>query len=79
MKVSVREATDASTDAFADGGRTNWIQKAVPASHKGRLHRALDVPEGEKIPASKLAKAASSDNPHMRKMANFAKTMKGLG
>jgi hypothetical protein len=56
----------------------SWIKKAVPASHKGRLHKALGVPEGEKLPASKLASAANSSNPHMRKMANFAKTMKKL-
>ena len=66
-------------DGYAAGGHVKkWIQKAVPESHKGRLHRALGVPEGEKIPPGKLAKAENSEDPHMRKMAQFAKTMQGL-
>jgi len=38
----------------------------------------LHVPEGEKIPTKKMAKAAHSDNPHMRRMAGLAKTLKGM-
>jgi hypothetical protein len=38
----------------------------------------LGVPEGEKIPASKMAKARHSDNPHVRRMAGLAKTLKGF-
>jgi len=38
----------------------------------------LGVPQGEKIPASKLAKAAHSDNPKIRKRAALAKTLKGM-
>lgn len=53
-----------------------WIQGAI--KHPGALHRALHVPEGEKIPAKKLAKAAHSSNPTMRKRANLAKTLKHL-
>jgi hypothetical protein len=53
-----------------------WIQKAI--KHPGGLHRALHVPEGEKIPAKKVAKASHSDNPRLRRMANLAKTLKGL-
>ena len=48
----------------------------IKASHKGKLHKALGVPKGQKIPASKLAKAAKSKSPAMRKMANFAKNAK---
>jgi len=33
------------------------------------------VPEGEKIPAKKLAKAAKSSNPKLAKEANLAKTL----
>jgi len=33
------------------------------------------VPEGEKIPAKKMAKAAKSTNPKVAKMANLAKTL----
>ena len=55
-----------------------WIQKALPKSSKGKLHKALKVKEGEKIPAKKMAKALHSENPHVRKMANFAKTLRGI-
>jgi len=62
-----------------DHMRGKWIQKAVPESHKGRLHRALGVPADKPIPAGKLAQAAASSNPHMQHMAQFAKNVKGLG
>ncbi len=45
-------------------------------AHKGKLHRALGVPEGEKIPAKKLARAKDSSSPAMQKMANFATVSK---
>lgn len=64
-----------TTTGKAAGGR-NWIAGAI--KHPGALHRALHVPAGEKIPAKKLAKAAHSDNPTMRRRANLAKTLKGL-
>lgn len=37
-----------------------WIQKTGidRPGHKGRLHRALGIPEGTKIPATLLASAA---------------------
>lgn len=50
----------------------NFMAGAV--KHPGGLHRALGVPTGERIPASKLSQAASSNNPRIRKMANLAKT-----
>lgn len=53
-----------------------WIQSAI--KRPGALHRALHVPEGEKIPAKKMSKAAHSDNPRMRKMANLASTLKAM-
>lgn len=55
----------------------NWIAGAT--KNKGALHRSLGVPEGKKIPAGKLAKAAKSDNPKLRKQANLAKTLKKFG
>lgn len=55
-----------------------WIQKAIPNSHKGALHRELGVPEGKKIPAKKLTKAAKSSNPKLRKQVNLARTLSGL-
>ena len=53
-----------------------FIQKAI--KHPGSLRRTLDVPEGEKIPAKKLAKAVKSKNPLTRKRAALAKTLKKL-
>ena len=55
-----------------------WISQAVKPSRKGALHRALGVPEGEKIPAKKLKAAGDSDNPRIRKEAALAKTLKGF-
>lgn len=43
---------------------------------KGALHEELGVPQGEKIPESKLDSAAHSSNPTLRKRAVLAKTMK---
>ena len=51
-----------------------WIQGAI--KHKGALHRALGVAEGKKIPASSMAKARKSKNPHISKMAALASTLK---
>ena len=42
-----------------------WIQKAVDPSHKGDLHKALHVPQGEKIPKGKIEKATHSKNAHL--------------
>ena len=56
----------------ADGGG-NWIAGAT--KNKGALHRKLHVPEGEKIPAKKLAKASHSENPTIRKEVGLAKTL----
>lgn len=53
-----------------------WIQKAI--KHPGALHQALHVPEGKKIPKSKLTKALHSENPRLRKQANLARTLSGL-
>ena len=56
-----------------------FIQKALSKKgSKGKLHRELGVPEGEKIPAKKLAKAAKSSNPKIRKQVAFAKTVSKL-
>jgi hypothetical protein len=45
----------------------------IKPSHKGRLHEALHVPDDHHIPADKLAQALKSENPAIRKEANFAK------
>lgn len=54
----------------------NWIKGAI--KHKGALHSHLGVPQGQKIPASKLAKASHSSNPTIKREAALAKTLKGL-
>lgn len=53
-----------------------WIQ----AMHmkKGALHKELNVPQGKKIPASKLKKAEHSKNPTLKKRAVLAETLKKL-
>lgn len=58
---------------FAGGG---WIKGAI--KHPGALHRDLGVPQGEPIPAGKLAAATHSSNPTVRRRANLAKTLKGM-
>lgn len=52
------------------------LYRALHKLRKGGLHRALGVAEGEKISAKKLEAARSSSNEHVRKMAEFAHTMK---
>jgi hypothetical protein len=54
------------------------LYRAIHHMRKGGLHRALGVPEGENIPASKVEAASHSENAHVAHMANFAKTLKGF-
>lgn len=54
----------------------HWIAGAI--KHPGALHRELGVPQGQKIPAAKLAKAAHSKNPTERKRASLARTLGGM-
>lgn len=56
--------------------RTKATEPSINPKHKGRLHRALGVPEGKKIPAAKLERARHSKNAHMREMANYAENAK---
>ena len=49
-----------------------WMQGAV--EHPGGLHRALGVPEGEKIPEAKIEKAEHSPDTHLKRMAVLAET-----
>ena len=55
-----------------------WISKAIPPSHKGLLHKSLNVPAGQKIPAAKIEKAAHSSNPTLRRRAIWAQTLKSM-
>lgn len=54
----------------------NWIKGAI--KHPGALHRELGVPQGKKIPASKLNKAAKAGG-KLGKRARLAKTLNKLG
>lgn len=49
--------------------------RVVMHLRKGGLHRWAGVPEGEKIPESKVQEAANSDNPHVAAMGHLAQTM----
>ena len=50
----------------------NWIKGAI--KHPGALHRELGVPQGQKIPAAKVAAAAHSSNPILAQRARLAET-----
>jgi len=54
-----------------------WIQKALPPSSRGKLHKELGIKKGEKIPAKKLAKAASKGG-KIGRQARLAETLKKL-
>ena len=49
-----------------------WISKAI--KKPGALHKALKVPEGQKIPAKKLAAAAKQPG-KMGQRARLAQTL----
>ena len=49
-----------------------WIQKAI--KHPGALHRQLGVPQGKKIPRSKILAAAKRKGT-LGKRARLAKTL----
>ncbi len=53
----------------------NWISGAIKSP--GALHRQLGVPAGSKIPAGKLAKAASAPG-KLGQRARLAQTLKGF-
>ena len=54
--------------------RTHFIQSLNP----GGLHRSLGIPEGQKIPASKMKGALAGDyGPKAKKQAQTAKTLEG--
>jgi len=44
--------------------------------NKGAFHRWLGKKEDEAITEEDIAKGLASDDPHVRKMANFAKNMR---
>lgn len=54
-------------------------KKFNPGGHKGKLHRELGIPVGEKIGAKRIAKAVKSSNPTIRRDAIRARTMSKWG
>jgi hypothetical protein len=54
----------------------NWIAGAI--KHPGALHEQLGVPQGQKIPAAKLAKAAQSGG-KLGQRARLAETLGHFG
>jgi hypothetical protein len=50
-------------------------KKFNPGGQKGKLHRELGIPTSQKIPAARLAAAARSSNPEVRRDAIRAETM----
>ncbi len=53
----------------------NWVKKVTSTMQKGALHRMLNVPQGQKIPANKIEEATHSKNLLLRKRAILAKTL----
>ena len=53
------------------------LYRALHKLNKGGLHRALGIPEGQKIPAERISAARNSSNKHIARMANMAHTMAG--
>ncbi len=48
-----------------------------PGGERGKLHRELGIPEGQKIPQARLRAATHSRNPEIRRDAIRARTMEG--
>lgn len=57
--------------------KSNWVPKKDfhPGGRKGKLHRELGIPVGEKIGAKRIAKAERSSNPEIARDAKRAETM----
>jgi len=59
-------------DKRSRGGKTKGFH---PGGEKGKLHREMGIPEGEKIGTARLSKAAHSSNPEEARDAKRAQTM----
>ena len=60
---------------MAKGGKANFIQKAI--KKPGALHEQMGVPQGKKIPAKALAKAAKAPG-KLGQRARFAQVLKSF-
>jgi hypothetical protein len=54
----------------------HWIEHSGIA--KGGLHRTLGIPQGKKIPASKIKQAENSSNPKEEKEGVLAATFRKM-
>lgn len=61
---------------MAEKKKKKFIQKAI--KKPGALHKELGVPEGKKIPQSKLKAAAKKGNTKLAKRARLALTLEKL-
>ena len=55
--------------------KKNWIAGAI--KKPGALHEQMGIPQGKKIPAKKLAKAAQAPG-KLGQRARLAQTLKGF-
>lgn len=62
---------------MADSKEDISFHRAMGHLNKSGLHRALGIPEGEKIPAEKVSAAMNSSNKHVAAMARLAHSMAG--
>lgn len=60
---------------MAGSSKKNWISEAV--GKPGALHKQMGIPEGEKIPADQLEKAAESGG-KLGRRARLAQTLSKL-
>ena len=75
-RTTVKRDGNEPVELYAKGGSADkWIQGAI--KKPGALHAQLGVPQGEKIPAKKLAKAAQAGG-KLGQRARLAQTLKGM-
>lgn len=72
----MRSALASAAKSKRSSPREHFIQGAI--KRPGSLHRALNIPEGQTIPAARINAAANSSDTNLRRKAQFAKTLKGL-
>ena len=76
-KTVVRKDNPNDVEVYKKGGSTDkWIQGAI--KQPGALRKSLGVKEGQKIPASKLSKAAKAPG-KLGQRARLAQTLRKLG
>lgn len=75
-KTITRKDDPNKVEMFKEGGMAkNWIKGAI--KKPGALHAEMGVPQGQKIPAKKLAAAAKKPG-KLGQRARFAETLKGF-